>query len=1039
MRGLDPIEELGEEGIEYAPSEDGGDLSQQLGEKIRSQAHRLAALEQYRLLCEQRLLEFDPDHPLPVLPEHLGNDASASDRTELHQALQRIARLEQELAQSQVKVPLSEFHSFPAPSTQLSHGQLQELYSALYFKAQSLMREKADLEEGLRTETLQTEEQRAYIEALKQALEAKMEQWGVRPGSIDLFTELSQTKSQLDRLKHEKVKSSGALSEQQDSLQDVQRQLALRTKEAADSQGKSRALSKELQEVTRALQQSVDELSKLEEEKAALLDYVKEHAELEKALTEAQTALSTDLKAEKDEHSLTLQRLKQAERDLTELQSATSQLAQSSSLEVELDRVTGRLQAADTRVKLLEGQLQSATEQAKSAAQRNEKLQANYATLSDSMHETQEELDQIRALYNSLLEDSKNKQEITPKITQLLEKVRNLEATEQLSQERIAGYESLIEELNHDHETKLHLLHTKQDQTVQESQSLRQQVRALDEELRALREDCEAQVSAVKGERERMQGEWKRAVREREEMEGKVQEVQESQSKSVQSEVKRLSHSLAAAQRRAAELEEDSAALRSQLAEAEAETHSLSTQIRERDKRLSEALSSNEALKTNLDSLQADLDKISADTQAITEEASRARQLEQRANQSLLQHSAELQTLRKAVSQSANVVAVFAGNFGAVSAATAAYGTVISEAFREMIGKWGDWVEGDVVSTAAGLIDWVKVATEESEALIRRVVELKEALEETNSQQTLYEGRLRDLDSADRLMRNRENDLARELDGLIEINQALKRENELAYQRMESLTADNVKSRREVQTLSDELSRVKDQMSLCATDTMKGRGTGDEEAVKGLEERVGVLGKEKKELELLLARLQSAVPSNPIQRVFLDMMKARSDLEIGERERMRLESLLLTKEAEMRVQTRTGDRQQAAEIRKEVESLRIQLANSETQIGLLRRQMAQFEAELQEAERVEKRRFALQEENEQSVALLQEQLFLKTKELAHTKAARDPSPEELPALQSMESRLSRLSVRENRPRLTLQDKLSQAKAELSQLRRRPPA
>lgn len=1043
MRGLDPIEELGEEGIEYAPSEDGGDLSQQLGEKIRSQAHRLAALEQYRLLCEQRLLEFDPNHPLPVLPEHLGSDASASDKTELHQALQKVARLEQELAQNQVKVPLSEFHSFPAPNTQLSHGQLQELYSALYFKAQSLMREKADLEESLRMETLQTEEQRAYIEALKQALETKIEQWGVRPGSIDLFTELAQTKSQLDRLRHEKVKNSGALSEQQDSLQDLQRQLALRTKEAAESQGKNKALSKELQEVTRALQQSVDELSKLEEEKAALLDYVQEHAELERTLSEAQTALSTDLKAEKDEHTRTHQRLKQAERDLNELQS--TQLNQSSSLE--LDRLTGRLQAADTRAKQLETQLQSATEQAKLAAQRNEKLQANYTTLSDSMHETQEELDQIRTLYNNLLENSKNMQESTLKIQQLQAKIHNLEATEQLSQERIAGYESLIEELNHDHEAKLQLLHSKQDQTVQENQSLRQKVRELDEELRTSREDCEAQVNTVKVEREelrgkleRLQGEWKRAVREREDMEGKAQETQESQWRNLQSEIKRLSHAQSTAQRRAEELEEDNTALKSQLAEAEAETHSLSTQIRDRDKRLSEALSSNEALKTNLDSLQADLDKISADTQAITEEASRARQLEQRANQSLLQQSAELQTLRKAVSQSANAVAVFAGNFGAVSATTAAYVAVISESFREMIMKWGDWVEGDVASTAAGLIDWVKVVTEESEALVRRVVELKEALEDTKSQRTLYEGRLRDLDSADRLMRNREHDLAREIDSLIEINQALKRENELAYQRMESLTADNVKSRREVQTLSDELSRVKDQMSLYAADTLKGRvGEKDEEGVKVLEERVGVLVKEKKELELLLARLQSAVPSNPIQRVFLDMMKARSDLEVGERERMRLESLLLAKEAEMRVQTRTGDRQQAAEIRKEVESLRLQLANSETQIGLLRRQMAQFEAELQEAERVEKRRFALQEENEQSVALLQEQLFLKTKELAHTKAVRDPSPDELPALQSMESRLSRLSVRENRPRLTLQDKLSQAKAELSQLRRRPPA
>jgi hypothetical protein len=659
-------------------------------------------------------------------------------------------------------------------------------------------------------------------------------------------------------------------------------------------------------------------------------------------------------------------------------------------------------------------------------------------------------LDQIRSLYENLLEDSKNAKEFTSTTRELQERIRTLETNNQLSQERIEGYESLIEELNKDHETKLEACHAKQDQIGADNQALRQKARELEEEMRELREDCEGQVSTAKREKEEWKGrleklqiELKRTVKEKEDMEERVIETQEGQNKALQSDIKRLNHALSATQRRTAELEEDNTALKSQLEEAEAETHTLSTQIRDRDKRLSEALSANETLKTNLDSLQADLDKISADTQAITEEASRARQLEQRANQSLLQQGAELQALRKAVSQSANAVAVFAGNFGAVSATTAVYGTVMSDIFREMIVKWGDWVEGDVVSTAAGLIDWVKVSADEAEALIRRVVELKEALEEINSQQTLYEGRLRDLDSADRLMRNRESDLSHELDGLIEINTSLKRENEMAYQRIESLTADNVKSRREVQTLSDELSRVKEQMALCAVDTMKSRrgGEGEEQGEKVIEERVGVLVKEKKELELLLARLQSAVPSNPMQRVFLDMMKSRSDLEISERERMRLESLLLSKEAEMRVQTRTGDRQQAAELRKEVESLRLQLGNCETQIGLLRRQMAQFDAELQEAERVEKRRFAMQEENEQSVALLQEQLFLKTKELAqvHTAKVRDPSPDELPASQSMESRLSRLNLRENRPRLTLQDKLSQAKAELSQLRRRPPA
>lgn len=48
------------------------DYMSQMGEKIRQQAGALQELESYKALCEKRILEFCPDHPIPVLPEHLG-------------------------------------------------------------------------------------------------------------------------------------------------------------------------------------------------------------------------------------------------------------------------------------------------------------------------------------------------------------------------------------------------------------------------------------------------------------------------------------------------------------------------------------------------------------------------------------------------------------------------------------------------------------------------------------------------------------------------------------------------------------------------------------------------------------------------------------------------------------------------------------------------------------------------------------------------------------------------------------------------------
>jgi hypothetical protein len=47
-------------------------IVRQLSEKVRTQAERLSHLESYRSLLEKRLLDFDPRHPLPVTPNHLG-------------------------------------------------------------------------------------------------------------------------------------------------------------------------------------------------------------------------------------------------------------------------------------------------------------------------------------------------------------------------------------------------------------------------------------------------------------------------------------------------------------------------------------------------------------------------------------------------------------------------------------------------------------------------------------------------------------------------------------------------------------------------------------------------------------------------------------------------------------------------------------------------------------------------------------------------------------------------------------------------------
>lgn len=50
-------------------------LIMQFSEKVRTQADRLQQLEAYKSLCERRIHDFDPSHPLPVRPDHIGSQS----------------------------------------------------------------------------------------------------------------------------------------------------------------------------------------------------------------------------------------------------------------------------------------------------------------------------------------------------------------------------------------------------------------------------------------------------------------------------------------------------------------------------------------------------------------------------------------------------------------------------------------------------------------------------------------------------------------------------------------------------------------------------------------------------------------------------------------------------------------------------------------------------------------------------------------------------------------------------------------------------
>ena len=50
----------------------------QFSEKIKTQAERLQRLEAYKKLCERRILDFDPQHALPITEEMIGASSDAT-------------------------------------------------------------------------------------------------------------------------------------------------------------------------------------------------------------------------------------------------------------------------------------------------------------------------------------------------------------------------------------------------------------------------------------------------------------------------------------------------------------------------------------------------------------------------------------------------------------------------------------------------------------------------------------------------------------------------------------------------------------------------------------------------------------------------------------------------------------------------------------------------------------------------------------------------------------------------------------------------
>eukprot|EP00743_Colponemidia_sp_Colp-15_P005932 GILK01006378.1.p1 GENE.GILK01006378.1~~GILK01006378.1.p1 ORF type:complete len:1431 (-),score=317.00 GILK01006378.1:139-4236(-) len=115
-----------------------------LAEKVNEQARHIVELESYRSLCEERILELVPNHPLPLRSEHLGSDFGQTNSGQVpKQAASYILSTEathrREQSELQLKYNRLE-KQYKAASGKLNEymKQLREVKSALEAKEKEL-------------------------------------------------------------------------------------------------------------------------------------------------------------------------------------------------------------------------------------------------------------------------------------------------------------------------------------------------------------------------------------------------------------------------------------------------------------------------------------------------------------------------------------------------------------------------------------------------------------------------------------------------------------------------------------------------------------------------------------------------------------------------------------------------------------------------------------------------------------------------------------------------------------------------------------
>ena len=166
---------------------DNSQISSILQKKIRDQAKRLCSLQEYINLLENRIRQYNPNENFPITKNKLSNVQSFSDISEKYEQLQKKYNSLYETHASNNK-SLNNYQSgnfnieeeeFPDVND-IDPEQIFSYYSQIKNQNKQLIQEKNKLLSQLKKEIVTNDEQRNYIEILKQTIESSLIKTGLK-------------------------------------------------------------------------------------------------------------------------------------------------------------------------------------------------------------------------------------------------------------------------------------------------------------------------------------------------------------------------------------------------------------------------------------------------------------------------------------------------------------------------------------------------------------------------------------------------------------------------------------------------------------------------------------------------------------------------------------------------------------------------------------------------------------------------------------------------------------------------------------------